>query len=98
MVNGTKAFAPVKAASAAIAFYQKINLFSHEPTQSPAACFVREAAIRRFGLKPKIRKEPYLRVGASCQICGGLRVPAAGLLPLGSGDHCCGHVRRDVPL
>ena len=57
VANNAKTFAPVKAASAAIAFYQKINLFSHEPTQSPAACLVREAAIRRFGLNPKNRKE-----------------------------------------
>jgi integrase len=49
----------VKAASAAIAFYQKINLFSHEPTQSPAVCLVREAATRRFGLNAKNRKEPF---------------------------------------
>jgi integrase len=59
VANNAKTFAPVKAASAAIAFYQKINLFSHEPTQSPAACLVREAAIRRFGLNPKNRKEPF---------------------------------------
>jgi integrase len=57
--NGAKTFAPVKAASAAFAFYQKINLFRHEPTQSPAVCLVREAAIRRFGLNPKNRKEPF---------------------------------------
>jgi hypothetical protein len=59
VANNAKTFAPVKAASAAIAFYQKINLFSHEPTQAPAACLVREAAIRRFGLNPKNRKEPF---------------------------------------
>ncbi len=59
VVNGAKAFAPVKAASAAIAFYQKNNLFSHEPTQSPAVCLVREVAIRRFGLNAKNRKEPF---------------------------------------
>ena len=53
MVNGAKTFAPVKAASAAIAFNQKINLFSHEPTQSPAVCLVRDAALRWFGLNPK---------------------------------------------
>jgi len=52
VANNAKTFAPVKAASPAIAFYQKTNLFSHEPTQSPAACLVREAAIRRFGLNP----------------------------------------------
>jgi hypothetical protein len=32
VMNDAKTFAPVKAASAAIASYQKINLFSHEPT------------------------------------------------------------------
>ncbi len=59
IMNGAKTFAPVKAASAAIAFYQKINLFSHEPAQSPAVCLVREAAIRRLGLNAKNRKEPF---------------------------------------
>jgi hypothetical protein len=59
VANGAKTFAPVKAASAAIAFYQKINLFSHESTQSPAVCLVREAAIRRFGLNTNNRKEPF---------------------------------------
>jgi hypothetical protein len=59
VTNTAKTFAPVKAASAAIAFYHKINLFSHEPTQSPASCLVREAAIRWFGLNPKNRKESF---------------------------------------
>ncbi len=49
----------MKAASAAIAFYQKINLFDHEPTQSPAACLVRGAVTRKFGLNTKNRKEPF---------------------------------------
>ena len=40
-MNVAKTFAPVKAASTAIAFYQKINLFSHEPTQSSATCLSR---------------------------------------------------------
>jgi hypothetical protein len=53
VVNGAVTFAPVKAASAASAFYQKINLFSHEPTQSPTLCIVRKAAIRWFGLIAK---------------------------------------------
>ena len=60
-VNDAKSFAPVKAASAAIAFFQKVNLFEHEPTQCPAACLVRNAAMRKFGLSPKIRKEPFER-------------------------------------
>lgn len=59
VMNGAKTFAPVKAASAAIAFYQKINLFAHEPTQSPAACLVRSAAMRHFGLNVVNRKEPF---------------------------------------
>ena len=36
VVNRANTFATVKAASAAIAFYQDIILFNHEPTQSPA--------------------------------------------------------------
>ncbi len=59
MVNGAKTFAPVKAASAAIAFYQKIYLFDHEPTQSPAVCIVRSSATRRFGLNTTNWKEPF---------------------------------------
>ena len=59
VVNGAKSFAPVKAASAAIAFFQNVNLFDHEPTQCPAACLVRNSAMRRFGLNPKNRKEPF---------------------------------------
>ena len=53
--NGAKMFASLKAASTAIAFDQKINLFNHEPTQSPAACLVRSATTRRFGLNAKNR-------------------------------------------
>ncbi len=70
VANNAKTFAPVKAASTAIAFYQKINLFSHEPTQSPAVCIVREAAIRRFWLKPKNRKNP-----SSGRKWSSLRIP-----------------------
>ena len=58
VMNGAKTFAPVKAASAAIAFYQKINIFYHEPAQSMAAYLVRSAATRRFSLNAKNRKEP----------------------------------------
>ena len=59
VMNGAKIFAPVKVAFAAVAFYQKINLFDHEPTQSPAVCLVRGAAMRKFGLNPKSRKDPF---------------------------------------
>ncbi len=58
-MNDARTFAPVKAASAAIAFYQKINLFDHEPMQSPVVCPVRSAAMRRFGLNAKNRKDPF---------------------------------------
>jgi hypothetical protein len=59
VMNSAKTFGPVKAASAAIAFYQKINLYAHEPTQSPAVCIVRSAATRKFGLNAKNQKEPF---------------------------------------
>ncbi len=59
VANAAKTFAPVKAASSAIAFYQKINLFTHEPTQSPAVAIVRSAAMRRLGLNTVNRKEPF---------------------------------------
>ncbi len=55
----SKTFAPVKSASAAIAFFQKVNLFSHLPTQSLGVGMVRQAAARKFGLTPKGRKEPF---------------------------------------
>jgi hypothetical protein len=49
-MNGEKMFAPVEAAFAAIAFYKKINLFSHEPMQSPSVCVAQSEAMRLFGL------------------------------------------------
>jgi hypothetical protein len=49
----------MKAVSTAIAFFQKINLFNHEPRQSPAVCIVRSVATRRFGLNNKNRREPF---------------------------------------
>jgi len=58
VVNRAKTFAPVKSSSAAIAFYQKINLFQHEPTQYPAVCIVRSAAMRRFSSTPRTEKNP----------------------------------------
>ena len=51
VANNAKSFAPFKAASAAIAFFQKVNLFDHEPTQCQAACLVWNVA--------KNRKEPF---------------------------------------
>jgi integrase len=59
VMNNAKTIAPVKAASAAIAFFQKINLYDHDPTQAPAVCLVRSAATRKFGLTPKNQKDPF---------------------------------------
>ena len=59
VMNGAKTFAPAKAASVANAFYQKIYLFDHEPTQSPAVSLVRGAATRKFAFNSKNRKEPF---------------------------------------
>jgi hypothetical protein len=57
VVHWAKTFALVNAASDGIALYQKVHLFDHEPTQSPAVCIVRSAATRRLGLNNKNRKE-----------------------------------------
>jgi hypothetical protein len=59
VVERSDTFAPVKSASAAIAFFQKVNLYNHLPTLSPAVGMVRQAATRKFGLTPKGRKEPF---------------------------------------
>ncbi len=59
MVERANTFAPVKRASAAIAYFQKINLHHHLPTQSPTVGMVRQAATRKLGLTPKGRKEPF---------------------------------------
>jgi hypothetical protein len=52
-------FSVIKQASAAIAFFQKINLFDHDPTLGPLASFVRKSAMRRLGLAPCRRKAPF---------------------------------------
>ena len=52
-------FSAVKSASAAIAYFQRINLYSHEPTMGQLASFVRNAAMRRLGLAPRSRKTPF---------------------------------------
>ena len=49
----------MKSHSAAIAYFQKVNLFNHLPTQFPVICMVRQAATRKFGLSPKNRKAPF---------------------------------------
>jgi hypothetical protein len=52
-------FATMKSASAVIAYFQKINLQHHLPTQSPTVGMKRQAASRKFGLTPKGSNEPF---------------------------------------
>ena len=59
VVKRANTFAPVKSASAAIAYFQKINLQYHLPTHSPTEGMARQASSRKFGLTPKGRKEPF---------------------------------------
>jgi len=51
--------APVKSASAAIAYFQKIHMQHNLPTQSPTVGMVRQEASRQFGLTPKGRNRPF---------------------------------------
>ena len=60
VAEGASSFAVIKSASAAIAYYQKINLFEHSPTISPLAAFVRATFARRLGTTPKHGKAPFL--------------------------------------
>ena len=50
----------VKTASAYIAFFHEINLFTNHPTLAPEVCMVRTATARKFGLSAKRVKEPFL--------------------------------------
>ena len=59
VVERANTFAPVKSASSAIAYFQKISLHQYLPTQSHAVGMVRQATSRKFGLTPKGRKEPF---------------------------------------
>jgi hypothetical protein len=59
VADSASSFSAVKSASAAIAYFQRINLFSHEPTMGQLASFVRNAAMRRLGLAPRSRKTPF---------------------------------------
>ncbi len=59
VVERLKFFTPVKSACVSIAFFQKVNLYNHLPTQLPAVGMVQQAASRKFGLTPKGSKEPF---------------------------------------
>ena len=59
MMDKAKKIASIKSASEAIAFYQKMNLYIHNPTMAPEASMVQRAAARKFGLTPLGRKTPF---------------------------------------
>jgi hypothetical protein len=50
----------IKSASASIAFFHKINLFTNHPTGAPEVDMVRATIAMKFGLSPKRVKEPLL--------------------------------------
>jgi hypothetical protein len=59
-MDNANSFSTVKSASASIAFFHKINLYTNHPTMAPEVCMVRTAAARKFGLSAKRVKEPFL--------------------------------------
>jgi hypothetical protein len=59
VVERSRSYAPVKSPSDAIAFYQKVNMFGHLPTRSPAVNMVRQAVAKHFGLGTRNRREPF---------------------------------------
>jgi hypothetical protein len=60
LMDSANSFSTIKSASASIAFFHKINLFTNHPTGAPGAYMVRTATARKFGLSPKRVKEPFL--------------------------------------
>ncbi len=59
-MNSANSFSTIKSASASIAFYHKMNLFTNHPTMATEVCMVRTASARKFGLSPKRVKEPFM--------------------------------------
>ena len=59
IMDKAKTFALIKSASEAIAFYQKLNVYIHNPIMAPEAGMVRRVAARKFGLTPLGRKTPF---------------------------------------
>jgi hypothetical protein len=58
-MDSANSFSTIKSASASIAFFHKINVFTNHPTMAPEVCMVRTAAPRKFGLSAKRVKEPF---------------------------------------
>ncbi len=59
-MDNANSFSTVKNASASIAFFHTINLFTNHLTMAPEVCMVRTVAARKFGLSAKRVKEPFL--------------------------------------
>ena len=60
LMDSANSLATLKSASASIAFFHTINLFTNLPTGAPEVCMVRTAAARKFRLSLKRVKEPFL--------------------------------------
>ncbi len=60
LMNSANSFSTIKSASASIAFFHKINLFTNHPAMASEVCMLRKAAARKFGLSPKQAKEPFM--------------------------------------
>ena len=60
IMNSADSFSTIKSASASIAFFHKINVFTNHPTLAREVCMVRTSAARKFGLSPKRVKEPFM--------------------------------------
>ena len=58
--NCLQLFSRIKSASASIAFFHKINLFTNHPTGAPEVCMMRTTTARKIGLSPKRVKESFL--------------------------------------
>ena len=98
LAERSKSYSPFKKASAAIAFFQKVNLHHHRPTRAPAVEMVRAAAIRKFGTAPKKRKTPFIWVNVVAFAKAYRVQQQVRLLPPGGGHHGSGYVRGYVQV
>jgi hypothetical protein len=64
LMKSANSYSTIKSASASIAFFYKINLFTNHITMAPEVCMVRTTAARKFGLSPKRVKEPFMWDGS----------------------------------
>ena len=59
IMDKAKTVALIKIAPEAIAFYQKLNLYIHNPTMAHEAGMVRRSMARKCGITPLKRKTPF---------------------------------------